>query len=331
MNANLSNRGVRRRGFTLVELLVVIAIIGVLVALLLPAVQAAREAARRMTCGNNMKQIGLAVLNYENAKKVLPPAYTPNDADLKMGQSNIMAHILPYFEQGSIAQQYDLSADFKGRSTASARNTQLLSTEIEFLKCPSSPPTSTNLVAPCDYAVCIDFVNGASYAKDKLIAQKLIRDRGRLNEFDSNNDGKIDDFRWYSMLGTNRYLHNDMRVSLKEVTDGTTTTMMFFEDAGRPDDWRNGQLFRSAGEAGFAGATGTGWGDIDSFFGVHDECGGGQMMNCHNNNEIYSFHQGGCNFVMGDASVHFIEENINPDTFVSLFTRNADDVVAEDF
>src|SRR4029078_12018025 len=68
----------RSRGFTLVELLVVIAIIGILVALLLPAIQDAREAARRTQCTNKMKQLGLAVLNYESARKVLPLAYTPN-------------------------------------------------------------------------------------------------------------------------------------------------------------------------------------------------------------------------------------------------------------
>src|SRR4051794_9255863 len=67
-------------GFTLVELLVVIAIIGILVALLLPAIQAAREAARRTQCTNKMKQIGLAILNYESSKKLLPLAYTPNFA-----------------------------------------------------------------------------------------------------------------------------------------------------------------------------------------------------------------------------------------------------------
>ena len=71
-------RRVASRGFTLVELLVVIAIIGILVALLLPAIQAAREAARRTQCTNKMKQLGLAILNYESAKKLLPMAYTPN-------------------------------------------------------------------------------------------------------------------------------------------------------------------------------------------------------------------------------------------------------------
>jgi prepilin-type N-terminal cleavage/methylation domain-containing protein len=74
------------RGLTLVELLVVIAIIGILVALLLPAIQAAREAARRSQCVNKMKQLGLAVLNYESSRKLLPPANTPNDTTaFKMG------------------------------------------------------------------------------------------------------------------------------------------------------------------------------------------------------------------------------------------------------
>ncbi len=95
-----------RRGFTLVELLVVIAIIGVLVALLLPAVQAAREAARRIQCTNNMKQLGLAVLNYESAKKELPPAYTVKP------KHNYVAFILPYIEQGPLAGQYNLKKDW---------------------------------------------------------------------------------------------------------------------------------------------------------------------------------------------------------------------------
>lgn len=185
--------------------------------------------------------------------------------------------------------------------------------------CPSSPPPSSELVAPCDYAVCIDFVNGATYAKDKNIAAGLIRDRGRINTINATEPGK-----WYSMLGTRIELHDDMRVSMKEVTDGTSQTMMFFEDAGRPDRYMGTEL------VGSGDAAGTGWGNVDSFFGVHWDRGG-QFMNVRNDDEIYSFHQGGCNFVMGDGSVHFIAESINPDTFVSLFTRNADDIVDVDF
>jgi prepilin-type N-terminal cleavage/methylation domain-containing protein len=103
-----------RRGFTLVELLVVIAIIGVLVALLLPAIQAARESARRMQCVNNMKQLGLGALNFESAKKRLPPS---GQCDSTGGASttymihSVATYILPYIEQMAIYNMFDTSAD----------------------------------------------------------------------------------------------------------------------------------------------------------------------------------------------------------------------------
>jgi prepilin-type N-terminal cleavage/methylation domain-containing protein len=109
------------RGFTLVELLVVIAIIGVLVSLLLPAVQAAREAARRMTCQNNMKNMSLACLNYESARGMLPPASQADDVTGSNGlkwnlysgnQLSWVVHILPYIEQQAMYQQFDLKKPF---------------------------------------------------------------------------------------------------------------------------------------------------------------------------------------------------------------------------
>ena len=99
-----------RRGFTLVELLVVIAIIGILIALLLPAVQAAREAARRMQCGNNLKQIGLALHNFENAHQKFPPSYVGEGWSLQ-------ARILPYLEEVNLAESVcSLGGDFKSSS-----------------------------------------------------------------------------------------------------------------------------------------------------------------------------------------------------------------------
>src|SRR5262245_14795672 len=103
-------RFVHRRGFTLVELLVVIAIIGVLVALLLPAIQSAREAARRSQCANNLKQLGLAFLNYESTFQTLPFAYTLYRQPSAAG--GMIAHswgvmILPYLEQGNLTSQYN--------------------------------------------------------------------------------------------------------------------------------------------------------------------------------------------------------------------------------
>src|SRR5579871_2346801 len=106
-----------RRGFTLIELLVVIAIIAVLIALLLPAVQKVREAANRIKCANNLKQIGLAVFNYESTFSTLPPGAGPlpyndinNDLD-DASRASVQAIILPYIEQSNKYNQFDLSYD----------------------------------------------------------------------------------------------------------------------------------------------------------------------------------------------------------------------------
>lgn len=99
-------------GFTLVELLVVIAIIGVLIALLLPAVQAAREAARRIQCANNLKQIGLALHNYETSLRCFPPAFLIQEVGETRGSWSIHARILPFMEQENLRDQIDLSVDW---------------------------------------------------------------------------------------------------------------------------------------------------------------------------------------------------------------------------
>lgn len=121
-----------RRAFTLVELLVVIAIIGILVSLLLPAVQAAREAARRMQCSNNLKQIALATHNYESANKRLPSARTPSGTGL-----SIFAQLLPYFEQGNLMSTIDFQVGWDHVNNTTARNSA-----IATLLCPSDPVTS---------------------------------------------------------------------------------------------------------------------------------------------------------------------------------------------
>jgi prepilin-type N-terminal cleavage/methylation domain-containing protein/prepilin-type processing-associated H-X9-DG protein len=144
-------------GFTLVELLVVIAIIGILVAVLLPAVQQSRAAARRAECLNNLKQIGLAIASYESAQKMLPPGRTGCDAsnsilcryqprDKKMGASGFV-HMLPYLEERTLFEQYDLRGTGIWMSTASGVSWKTLEKERAISQRPTVfvCPSSTTL------------------------------------------------------------------------------------------------------------------------------------------------------------------------------------------
>src|SRR5690606_23052156 len=126
-------------GFTLVELLVVIAIIGVLVSLLLPAVQAAREAARRTQCVNGLKQLGLAVHNHHDAHKTVPVSARPVGLT-SLPRIAAMTHLLPYLEEGNVSQIFDLKMNW-----GSIDNRPAVNKPIAVLTCPSTPEASDRL------------------------------------------------------------------------------------------------------------------------------------------------------------------------------------------
>lgn len=121
-------------GFTLVELLVTIAIIGVLIALVLPAVQQAREAARRMQCSNNLKQIGLALHNYESQWSMFPTSTRPISPQPGPRQAATITRILPFLEQSSLYQQYNFSVNW-----FDVPNSPLIQTQLVVFQCPSTP------------------------------------------------------------------------------------------------------------------------------------------------------------------------------------------------
>ena len=319
----------RRRGFTLVELLVVIAIIGILIALLLPAVQAARESARRVQCLNRMKQIGLAMLNYESQYRVLPPIATGGpvydewsgtcDARTKTKSTkerhgniehNILTLLLPFIERQSVYDSIDMQQNWDGftnrRITKGEGGGE--GQEIEEFLCPSAPYRPNSQAS--DYA-------GLTFLLDSAYCS--LEDAGLAQP--RNLEGAL-----YGLL--------EMRPApLRRATDGLSQTFMFFEDGGRPLNYLLGQQCphgQCPGDAAIV-IKGSRWADPDAYFawGHPEECGFTTFMNCSNYDEIYSFHVGGANFLFGDGSCTFLTESLDVDIFVSLFTRAGDDIVRQ--
>jgi type II secretory pathway pseudopilin PulG len=317
--------------------LVVIAIIGVLVALLLPAIQAAREAARRTQCKNNMRQQALAVLNYETAKKVLPPAYHLNDG--KIGEHSLFAFLLPYIEQTALAGQWNMQKNWHFNDGTPSSNFQLqANTAMSVFKCPTVPEGGGKRKHnTCDYSVCIKFVE--TTRKQLINANPpRIRDRGELHfmsgvysagDNESGNNAPINSDNWFSMLGirwyrtapSSRPTYNPVKIN--HVVDGTSNTLMLFEQAGVPDYYdQYGNIDPTKD------AQGDSWADHEIFFDVgHNlaQCNY-KLFNCHNGDEIYGFHGNGAMFTMGDAAVRLIFDDIDSDVFTSLFTREGGDM-----
>ena len=220
-------RSVRARsGFTLIELLVVIAIIGVLAGLLLPAVQQAREAARRMTCSSNICQQGLAVMNYEGAYKLMPSSgqgitanfYLPTSAPTlteELAEHSLYLTILPFIEQGNLYNAMDLK--FAYNDTGRPQNNDACKNEISIYRCPSSIVGNDNR-DPSGYGRT-DYY--ATVSTDIHPTSK-IRERNTAVE---------------GMLG---FLPTKMGV----VVDGMSNTIMIIEDAGRTHET---QLFQTRG------------------------------------------------------------------------------------
>ncbi len=329
------------RGFTLVELLVVIAIIGILVALLLPAVQAAREAARRTQCKNHLKNIGLAVLNFEATFRKFPPAAQSRTGRTwtqatppPLSRHHGLSLLLPYFEQGNTYSQIDYDWDWND-NTHSNNETFSKQDLGGILICPSAPGGRERFDVT-DYVpmnrIDLDPSRSEPHEKDApgglvkaLVSQGLIDDYGGERDGAKVWDGilQIDRLR-VDELG-NVTLRNRRQVRAANVTDGLSNTFLFFESAGSPQFYVLGAF--QVEDSGFD--TAFRWASQDTVMQLQYYCGTSQLINCSNRSRIYAFHNTGTNIAYADGSVHYHTDDIDPQTFVSLFTIRGGELVAE--
>ena len=329
----------RRRGFTIIELLVAAAVVAVLLALLVPAVQQAREASRRTRCRSNLRQLGLALHAYESSHGVFPPSKIgaigstigPCDADEVEVEDNrgscteyaswtVMC--LPMIDQASLSHLYDADQPW-----SSLTNRPVVRTRLDVFVCPTTPdsgrPDSHHVLgaAPIDYGAVAE------------VEQRLF-----IDVFGVPDPGLE------SRLGA---LREKFANPTRDIRDGLSSTIMLAECAGRPLAYVDGIPMNSAQFSAYAedgiiensGAyvadEGTGWADPDAALdisGVMDDgvtLYGPHLVNRLNVSGPYSFHVGGAQFLFADGSVHFLSESVDAWLLVKLCTRAGGEVVGE--
>jgi prepilin-type N-terminal cleavage/methylation domain-containing protein/prepilin-type processing-associated H-X9-DG protein len=273
-------------GFTLVELLVVIAIIGVLIGLLLPAINAARESGQRIACANSFKQTGLAMIAFTETFRRFPPPYE----DSPKAKRSMFIDILPFCEFSNVYKLYNFRYDWND-----PKNKAAIDNNIPMLVCPSAPAKRDYV---SDYGPCTSI---SSNVYSALISAGKITKRKD----------------WNGLMAPPTKGPNTPQM----VTDGLSHTFMLFEDAGRPMIYDDHRVVQSGTASGARWADRENEYAINQI-----TCGDNdQVMNCTSSNETFSFHPGGCNFLYGDGSVRFHSERISIEVYVSLFTRAAGD------
>jgi prepilin-type N-terminal cleavage/methylation domain-containing protein/prepilin-type processing-associated H-X9-DG protein len=298
-----------RSGFTLIELLVVIAIIGVLIALLLPAVQKVREAASRASCQNNMKQIGLGMSNFEVAQGGFPPSRTTGmgaGAPYYPYQHSWSAALLPYIEQTNSFNLYSYRANWNDPV-----NYPAIRTYLKLFNCPSTPNQPR-----------VDATIAATPSGGDYHAVNAIKTFVGINCFGLVHVTNPDDSR---LVGAMR---RDQITKVSAITDGTSNTILVAEDAGRPVFYNS---FREVyNQNGIQG----GWADPTGAFSIDGSYPNGTIpgpcaLNCTNDSEVYSFHSTGANVVFADGSVHFLKSSMDLCILAALTTRAGGEVVSD--
>lgn len=307
----------------MVELLVVIAVVGTLIALLLPAVQYARESARRSQCQNNLKQLALAFQNYESFNKELPLAYS----DPAGPMNNWAPFVLPFLEQQNIIAGYDLK-----RHWWVEPNRSIVDGSLNVMLCPSTPgpprmQDKPEAQPPNKTGACGDYFVPAGVHIDI----NLVLPEDEQIPMNTDRRGVV---HWHST--SNR--HN----RFSDVRDGLSNTILLGECAGREDVWRG----RLKSDVNYTGtprvrARGGAWATTDNPYEIGQQKAWdvnfgpipGELA-INNSNEwghcFYSFHNGGANFAFADGSVRWLSETIRLSILAALNTRAGQEVMDQD-
>lgn len=330
----LRRRTARARGFTLIELLVVIAIIAILIALLLPAVQQAREAARRTQCRNNMKQLGLAIHNYHDSHRVFPYAWGSN-------QETWSALILPYMDQAplynTLVWQNSCTDDWSTVTSTHYAwpNKVACGVEIAVFRCPSMalPAAISNQGIPDRRPVSYRVVSGSLVSSDDNSTRQPPYNVAPYTSLE----------RSLTDAGVNGIILGASSTGMRDITDGTTNTLMVGESYTDPGYVKDGQgmdywaLFIP--QLNNAGSC-TSWRPGAASGTEHTECAGSTLVpiNSRFNPTLHgtlielsfgSYHVGGAHFTLGDGSVKFVSENIDRALYQALGSRNGGEVVGD--
>jgi prepilin-type N-terminal cleavage/methylation domain-containing protein/prepilin-type processing-associated H-X9-DG protein len=292
----------RARGFTLIELLVVIAIIAVLIALLLPAVQSAREAARRMQCTNNLKQLGLAAMNYESANSSFPSgdygAPRQSDGAIKTGLS-VLVRVMPFSE----GQNSFNTANFSFSATSGV-NATVASTGISTLWCPSDPVVAQS--QPLDSSYGVTTTNLVQYYTSYGGCQGM----WSLDVLFSDDAKYGPGFYATRLANMNGVIFSSSNVRLATITDGTSNTILFSE---RP----HGRIPNTTGDQTYYHWWTSGYytdAMCETYYPINSQFKGLPLIDGTTDEDwvmtVGSYHPGGANVGFCDGSVKFIKDSI---------------------